>query len=118
MTYRAKSDDNLRKHLDSGPQNATYMGHSIHNELSKLCAAQIRDSILEKCKQARFLTVLTDESAQNHISITEQVSISLHYVDKSETRKVNMREDFLWLCPTWDTTGRTLADLITTMLKE
>ena len=115
LNYRAKSDPILRKHLQSGPRNAAYTSHRIQNELIELCAGQIRDKILERCKEAKWFALLADETAD--ISCTEQVSLSLRYVDKSDG-KFKVREDFLWFAATRDTTGRTLADLIIKQLAD
>ena len=87
MNYRAKSDDNVRGHLDSGSRNATYMGHSSQNKLIELYAAQIRDSVSSKVQTSEVLHRLADESAD--ISVTEQVSISLRDVDESEQGVLN-----------------------------
>lgn len=104
LNYRAQADKALKKHMNFGPRNATYVSHRIQNELIELCGDELRTSIMQKCKEAKWFSLLADETAD--ISNIEQVSICLRFVDKSDD-KYNVNECFLTFCPTRDTKGCT-----------
>jgi hypothetical protein len=115
LNYRAQGDESLMEHIKTAPKNASYMGHSVQNELLELCGAQILSFILNKCKAAKWFTILVDESAD--VSCTEQIAFCVRFVDK-ENGAFQLREYFLGCAPTRDTRACTLADIILEKLKE
>jgi hypothetical protein len=106
LQYRSECDDNLRTHLASCPGNAKYISHDIQNELIQLCGEQILSSIVDECRQARFFSLIVDETTD--ISVREQVSIVVLYINNEGKRQ----EQFLCFQETYETTGDTLYNLL------
>lgn len=72
-----------------------------------MCGKQIQDTILEKCKQAKWFSVLVDETAD--IGNLEQMSFLVCYVDR-DSGGFSVCKDFLCFISTADTTGETSTD--------
>jgi len=53
-------------------------------------------TLIKRIKAARYFTALADESLDT--SRTEQMSISVHYVDEEE-ENLEIKKDFLGFCP-------------------
>ncbi|KAK0146901.1 repressor of the inhibitor of the protein kinase [Merluccius polli] len=115
LNYRAKGDEKLREYLENAPSNAKYCSHSVQNELIELCGKQIQDTVLKKCRDAEWFSLLADETAD--ISNVEQVALVLRYVDCVNS-SYSLREDFLGFFSTADTTGETLTQLLLGRLRE
>ena len=111
LSFRAETDEALRKHLENAPKNACYLSPTIQNEFIEICGDFIRKDIIDSCKKAKYFTVLVDETTD--ISTSEQVSISVRFVDDTV-----LREEFLGFHKTVSTTGEDLAVLIIDCLKE
>ena len=67
---------------------------ATQNELIACCEAEIRDSIIEKCKEAPFFSLCADETTDEttDVSVTEQLSLCVRYIDQST---MEVCEDFL-----------------------
>ena len=92
--------------------NARYTSHRIQNKLIQICGDQIRDDKLAECRNAPYFSLIVDETTD--ISVKEQVSFVLLYLDKNGKRL----EEFVGFEETADTTGQTLYDLICKKLLE
>ena len=79
LRFRAEADEVLKHHLENAPKNATYLSPMTQNEIIDICGNVLRCDIIEKCKKARFFTVLVDETTD--ILTSEQVSISIRFLD-------------------------------------
>ena len=82
LKFRAETDPILEKHLAEAPRNATYISPQIQNELIELCSQQVVKPIFDEVKDAKFYSLLADETSD--VSNTEQVSICLRYVTKAK----------------------------------
>lgn len=109
LEYRAKRDAALREYLQLAPANANHCSHRIPNEFMELYGKQILDDFLEKCRNAKWFSVLVDKTAD--ISNLEHVALVVRYVDTSKGLHT-VWEDFLRFVASADTTGETLAQLI------
>ncbi|XP_013381238.1 52 kDa repressor of the inhibitor of the protein kinase [Lingula anatina] len=69
-------------------------------------ARQVQEGILRECKAAQYFSILADETAD--VSNTEQVSLSLRYVDST----FQVQEKFVTFASTESTTGEALAGLV------
>ena len=112
LNFRAETDKELEEHLANAPANARYTSHRIQNELIQICGDQIRDDKLAECRNAPYFSLIVDETTD--ISVKEQVSFVLLYLDKNGKR----HEEFVGFEETADTTGQTLYDLICKKLLE
>ena len=74
----SKHDDIIKKRLEAGPQNATFLGHDIQNELVAVMRRKIIEKIQAEVSEAQYYTIIADESKD--ISKKEQLSIILRYV--------------------------------------
>ena len=108
VDWKAVFDQDLKHHIEKGARNAQYISPTTQNELIACCEAEIRDSIIEKCKEAPFFSLSADETTD--VSVTEQLSLCVRYTDQST---MEVCEDFLgymrwvksvsvgWLCFTF-----------------
>ena len=72
VDWKAVFDQDLKHHIEKGARNAQYISPMTQNELIACCEAEIRDSIIEKCKEAPFFSLCADETTD--VSVTEQLS--------------------------------------------
>ncbi|KAM3872221.1 regulator of telomere elongation helicase 1 [Diretmus argenteus] len=75
----------------------------------------IRETLLTKVKEAKFFSVLADESMD--ISGTEQMSICIRYVSDKD-KSTEIREDFLGFCPLPKQDAATISEAILRQLTE
>lgn len=92
-----------------------YLSPAIQNELIECCAIDIRETLLKEVKEAKFFSVLADESVD--ISGTQQMSICIRYVSDKDTR-TEIREDFLGFCPLPKQDAATISHAILRQLTE
>ncbi|XP_020895285.1 52 kDa repressor of the inhibitor of the protein kinase-like [Exaiptasia diaphana] len=89
-----------------------YTSKSIQNELMNICGNAVRNSILSDVKDAVFFSVIADEATDS--SNSEQLAISIRYVDKNCTSL----ECFLGFSECLlGVTGKALADSIISNLQ-
>ncbi|XP_053381948.1 52 kDa repressor of the inhibitor of the protein kinase-like [Mercenaria mercenaria] len=110
INYRAEVDSDLHDHLANSPKHAQYLSPSIQNEFIHICGNQISDSIVHRCQDARYFSILADESAD--VSNTEQFAFCLRYIERQSSGKHVLHEDFLSFVQTTETTGETLHQLL------
>lgn len=79
LKYHAEGDELPKQYVENAPANAK-------NELIEICGKQIQDKILHKCRDARWFSLLADETAD--ISNVEQVTLVVRYVDCSGSYSV------------------------------
>ena len=72
---QAQYDTVLQHHLQSAPRNATYLSADIQNQLIQAMGDEVLDEITKQLKEARFFSLLVDETSD--ISRQEQVSFVL-----------------------------------------
>ena len=80
VDWKAVFDQDLKHHIEKGARNAQYISPTTQNELIACCEAEIRDSIIEKCKEAPFFSLCADETTD--VSVTEQLSLCVRYIDQ------------------------------------
>lgn len=108
LRFRVSSGDSvLQKHLEA--TKSRYTSPIIQNEIIEICGKVITDKIILKVIDAKYFSILADETTD--ISGIEQFSFSIRYVDKTGETKV-LREDFLTFVAVTDVTGEGLSNTI------
>ncbi|CAF5004578.1 unnamed protein product, partial [Rotaria sp. Silwood1] len=106
LQYRVDAGDHaLREHLQSCDRNATYISKTIQNQLIQVIGDVIIKNIIEEVKQAKFFTILLDETAD--IANIQQASLCLRYVYNGV-----IQAKFIKFIPVVDRTGVGLANLL------
>lgn len=116
LNYRAKADASLKEHMTSAPKHAQYTSPEIQNEFISLCGKQIASSITQRCQNAKYFTVMADESAD--VSDTEQFAFCVRYVDRKSSGDHVVREEFLSFVVAESTTGEALTTLLTEEIRK
>ena len=80
VSLMSRHNDVLRRRLDEGPRNASWLGHHIQNELIQIMADMVLSSITAEVKDSCYFTLIADETKD--VSKREQLSIVLRYVYK------------------------------------
>ena len=113
LKYRARGGDTtLETHLNTSSGNARYTSKTIQNELINIGGNSVRNSILRDVKNGVFFSVIADEATDS--SNSEQLAISIRYVDKNCTTQ----ESFLGFSECLlGVTGEALADSIISNLQ-
>ena len=90
LHYRCRGGDtDLKHHLESAAQNATYTSPEIQNELIDCCGELIVEKIAAVVKESRYNPILADEATD--CAMKEQMALILRFVDKNNIS----REEFL-----------------------
>lgn len=105
LNYRSEGDDCLKNHLEQQGRNK-YITPQVQNEIISACEDIILKEIVREVNSSRCFTVLADETTD--ISVTEQLSLCVRYVDLSN----NIKENFLKFIPVYSLTGKNLAESI------
>lgn len=96
LRFRVDSGDlNLRHHLETASSNATYISKTTQNHLIAACKDEIQETILARVRNARFFSILFDETTD--VSATEQLSLSFRYLHNGQ-----IREDFITFCDAYE----------------
>jgi len=108
INFRVDSgDENLKNFLENGPRNATYRSKTIQNEIIDVIKECIVGDLVAEVKDSSLYSISADEKADR--SNTEQLTISLRFVDKN----LNIREVFMgFMDVTADTSGKSIAETI------
>ena len=113
VDWKAVFDQDLKHHIEKGARNAQYISPTTQNELIACCEAEIRDSIIEKCKEAPFFSLCADETTD--VSVTEQLSLCVRYIDQST---MEVCEDFLGYMRLEKCDAESIAGVITETLQK
>ena len=97
----------LKNHFEKGKKNDTYQSVQIQNEIISLCGTTIKESIVNKVKEACAYSLLADEIAE--ISGKEQLSIGLRYFDKESDE---VKEEFIGFVELKALDAKTIAKAI------
>ena len=114
LDFRIDAGDTiLGDHISSGARNAKYTSSIIQNQIIDILADQVRQTIVDNVKRAKWYSVIADEVTD--VSNKEQLSLSVRYVDVD---KLEVREDLLGFfeCDS-GITGLALAEQITSTLQ-
>ncbi|XP_046684428.1 52 kDa repressor of the inhibitor of the protein kinase-like [Homalodisca vitripennis] len=103
-------DQDLKKHFESCGKNATYISWNFQNQIIDACNQIITEKIATKVKEAKFFSILADETSD--VSTIEQFSLCLRYVDSDASNNYQICEQFLKFMPLTSTTGRELAKTV------
>ena len=111
-------DRELEDHLASAGKNSTMISKTIQNEMISIVGKTICSKIIEKVQKLKFFSILCDETTD--MSKTEQLSISIRYVDQIEGTNIRhcLREDFIGFVNVTETTGKYLKNVIVQELKD
>lgn len=113
--WKSEFDSILREHLDHAPGNAKYMSPAIQNELITLVGLEIRDSILENIKAAKWYSIMADESTDS--ATIEQMSFCTRFLDHSSDQPI-VREEFISLVQLDSTDAESISAAILRKLNE
>ena len=112
LQYRIESGDSvLQNHLQNTGKNASYISNTAQNGLIKSAGTVIQNKILDKVSEAKFFSLLVDETTD--LSKEEQMTICLRYVSDNK-----IREDFIDYVSVDDMTGEGLANAILSRLRQ
>ena len=103
-------DTVLKEHLEAAGRNATYISSVAQNELIKAIAKA--NSIIAEVKDARFFSLLADETTD--FSRQEQLTVCLRYLQLNG----GICERFLCFAVAPDLTGLGLANQLLAIIEE
>ncbi|XP_043655128.1 zinc finger MYM-type protein 1-like [Drosophila teissieri] len=103
LRFRAKTDEQLQKHLRDSPKNAMYISNRIQNELINICHDLSMCCIVDRVNNSMGFSFLGDDTPD--IVGVEQSSICIRYLEKCDGKFI-VREDFLCFIPITDFTGK------------
>lgn len=116
LDFRVEAGDTrLQEHFASSPGNAKYTSVRVQNEIITICGDILREEIVAEVDTAFAFSVLADETAD--IAGTEQMSISIHFVDKRGTDAC-VREHFLGFVELNQLNSACIATAILKFLKD
>ncbi|XP_044133368.1 zinc finger MYM-type protein 1-like [Bufo gargarizans] len=113
-----KYDNVMAEHLRRVASKETadhYCGKTIQNEIINLMAKQVLEDILERCRKAKYYSIILDCTPD--ISHKEQMSFTVRFLDNS-TGDLKVKEHFIGFQTVDDTTGKGLADFLLQFLSE
>lgn len=91
LKFLSEFDDVMRFHLERIEFGKThYLSPAVQNEFINLMGNKVRESIVEKIKQAHYFSLMVDSTPD--ISHQEQVSLILRYLDSED---LEVKESFL-----------------------
>ncbi|XP_063216569.1 uncharacterized protein LOC134527639 [Bacillus rossius redtenbacheri] len=90
LNFRIQAGDTkLREHLENASSRATYISKTTQNVIIKYCAEEISNVIIERIKNAKYWSIIFDETTDR--AHAEQMTLIVRYVYNS-----TVREDFLF----------------------
>lgn len=82
LKFRIDAGDQvLKSHLESAPNNATYISWQTQNDIINACRVAVTREIVAEVQQAKYFAILVDDTTD--IALHEQCSISLRYLKNS-----------------------------------
>lgn len=114
----SKFDAPMSEHVRRIKDNETrahYLGPRIQNELISLMATNVKNSILNDTKRAKYFSVILDCTPD--MSHQEQMSLVLRFVNMASL-DVSVEEHFIEFLQVNDQTGRGLTDALLATLDE
>ena len=79
-------DDNLKRHLETCPQNSHYLSWKIQNKIISATGKLMKNVCVEDANAAGFFSVLCDSTTD--ISVKEQMSLVLRFVNNKAIHEV------------------------------
>jgi len=108
LELRGSDNDLIKKKK----KEIQFTDHKIQNEIIELLRKQVLSQILKQIKQAKYFSVMIDETTD--ISRQEQVSLVIRYTDD----QFNVYERFIGFERTVEMTGEALFNLLLDWLKK
>ena len=83
LQFRCDAGDiGLKEHMSTCGGNVTYRSKNIQNEVVEVLGSVIKMALIDKVKEAKFVSVLCDEVQD--VSSTEQVTFIIRYFEQSQ----------------------------------
>jgi len=91
--WAAKSDAVLQSHLDTAGCNSKYLSPTTQNEIIACIESEIRDQLVKRCNNSRFISVMADETTD--CGGIQQLAICVRYVHEKSKGVFEVCEDFM-----------------------
>ena len=108
--FLAKYHQPLKDWIEKHPQNVSYLSHVSQNEMLDICSNLITNAICEQIHTSKYFSIECDEVTSHKKAF---MSIILRYVTD-----FHIQERCLKLVPVSSLTGRSLADVILSVLSD
>lgn len=105
------SDSTLRRHLENGAKNATFLSPDTQNEIITICGNIIQKTIVDRVNNAKSFSILADETTD--ASNAETLSLSVRFIEECK-----VYEYFLGFVQLTELTGKGIAEAILKYLKD
>ena len=110
IKFLAKYHQPLQKWLDNHPENVSWLGHDIQNEMLEIISTATMDTIKEQIMASEFYSVECDEVTSHK---TAYMSIVIRYVDENA-----INERLVALKHVDNIKGKFLSDVLVEELKK
>ena len=100
----------LKDWIDKHPQNVSYLSHVSQNEMLAICSSLTANAICDEVHTAKYFSIECDEVTSHKKAF---MSIILRYVSNFQ-----IHERCFKLVPVTSLTGRSLADVILSVLSD
>ncbi|KAH7661168.1 Ribonuclease H-like protein [Dioscorea alata] len=116
--YEDKFDLMMQEHVRRIQANEIhdhYLGHKIQNEMIDLLSNEIKMTIVNEIRQAKYFSVILD--CTSDVSNQEQMSLILRCVDVSSV-PIKIEEYFIEFLKVYDTTGKGIFEELMNIMKK